>query len=152
MSTKKKLAHGVEIDLEALATSLHQRWRQARKIIPGRATDGLEKREEHWHFANPLLATGEPFDIANLPFAQLPPAWQSENIMAAKQALAIINNSQIELTLEEAAAAIHEAWLKRHWPVDEKLLAAYPELSEVEKEKDKLVIKESLREFINLGE
>lgn len=141
---KGSITHS-KLDLKSLAAALHRRWRLARKIVPGKALDGLEKREEHWHFANPQLTAGEPFDIANLSFEQLPIAWQRENIMAAEQALAVLNTSGKELSLEAAAAAVHSAWLKRHWPVDKKLQPIYQQLSEDEKEKDVQVIKESLK-------
>ena len=67
-----------------LASELHNKWRQSRKVIAGLASDGQPKREERFKPIDPQNPDGPQIDIANTPFEELPVAWQNENYLSAE--------------------------------------------------------------------
>lgn len=76
----------------------------------------------------------------NVPFENLHPDWQKENIAAAHAALTAL---RMNGTVEEKASFIHEEWMKRNpkadWNAEQHI--PYEQLPEVEKEKDRRHLK-----------
>ena len=123
----------VHVATEATAAELHDQWRASRQLPDG-------TYEPRWKDDG----QGGQVDIANTPYAELPPVWQAENKSAAESAIcAILKNP--DATVESLAATVHEDWLDRNgdWaPPEQKL--PYAELTEEEKEKDRVVVRAAL--------
>lgn len=77
-------------------------------------------------------------DIANTPYSELPSKWQAENAAAAESGVQAVLKH--EGNVELAAADIHDSWLDRNgeW-AEPHQKAPYIELSDTEKEKDRVV-------------
>ena len=95
--------------------------------------------KEHWT---------DIVDIANTDFEDLPDNWKYENIEAAKVAVDLVyekilnsENFSIEM-IEEMSKIVHEKRLERNWIAGsfEDQRVSYKDLSEEEKEKDRLQI------------
>ena len=102
-------------------------WVEQRSDIPASAL----KEEEGKKF----------IDIAALPNSKLPPQYSGENTAAAKGAVeAIAENPRAGM--EAFAAVVHTQWVGRNesWAPAE-LKVPYAELPEVEKEKDRVIIR-----------
>lgn len=147
----------IDIKKEALryASELHNRWRASRKEIEGTAIDGLPKREERWKPIDPKNSDGPKVDIANTPFDQLPPAWQSENYLAAETEIKIVDSLDKKLSgvvdLEEASAQTHVEWKKRNpWASGEQA-GLYSDLSSTEKDKDRVVVEGAVEDISEQG-
>jgi thiamine pyrophosphate-dependent acetolactate synthase large subunit-like protein len=108
--------------ITVMAASLHKDWADARNYEPRLKDDGH----------------GGEIDIANTSFEKLPYQWQQENLAAAEAALSRVKAAKGDIDL--AAAGIHEDWLSRNgeWAEPHQKLS-YEELSEEEKEKDRVV-------------
>lgn len=93
------------------------------------------------------------YDIANTKYEDLTRQWQLENEASARVAtiliadeLKFIGTSTDNINIEKACKTIHARWLDRNWEharEDQKL--PYHRLSEEEKEKDRVVIREAIR-------
>jgi hypothetical protein len=104
-------------------------WLQTRKDIPSSSVR-----------TNPETKKPE-IDIASLPNSKLPPQFAEENLKSAKGAVQSIA-ADPGSTMEERAAHVHDQWLERNgsWaPENQKL--PYSQLSEIEKEKDRVVVR-----------
>ncbi len=90
-------------------------------------------------------------DIANTPYEGLPSEWQVENKLSAKVAV-----NEVEKTIEAgtpldesfveaASSTFHDKWLERNgsWAPPEQN-KPYSELSEEEKEKDRVIIRKAV--------
>lgn len=84
-------------------------------------------------------------------YNELPEDWKGENKASAEVAVDLALDARKdgraldESFVEEASASIHEKWLERNgsWaPEDQKL--PYEELSEEEKEKDRVVMRAAI--------
>lgn len=139
-------------NLSAIASKLHDLWREPRRL-----SDGLYKFEPRWkNTSDPewIVKHGiNRVDIANTAYYDLPRDWQKENLASAQVALEQINCSlELEQPLdgefiEAASAVIHEEWLKRNGEyasAEQKL--PYFQLSEEEKEKDRVIIRAAIEE------
>lgn len=113
---------------ESVATRLHDAWRAPRALADG----SFEPRMKD-------DGAGGQVDIANTDYADLPPRWQAENAAAAAGAIQAVSENPRDL--EAAASAVHDDWLSRNgeWAEPEQKLP-YEQLSEVEKEKDRVVV------------
>ena len=126
--------------IENLASSLHDKWREARIMKDGSYEPRLKKtNDEEWieqHGTNQV-------DIANTPYKDLPEDWQAENEVSAEIAVTL---AQEGTEVEKAASIIHEKWLERNadWaPAGQK--CPYEELSKEDKEKDRMIIREAYK-------
>lgn len=87
------------------------------------------------------------YDIANLPFRDLPPKFQLENMLASDNACCFVlmstweNRGWNREQLEEGAMYQHDAWMQRNgsWAPPEQMLL-YEDLTEEEKEKDRAIV------------
>lgn len=108
-------------DFARIASAIHDAWRHAALRSDGVFDHGLGRTE----------------GLAHLEFAELPAEWRAENLAAAEAAVQAVITS---VTVEEAAAKVHESWLSRNdsW-APEELKCSYDRLSAPEKEKDRVV-------------
>jgi ankyrin repeat protein/serine/threonine protein kinase len=142
MQARKVVEGLVTSDYElAVAAVLHDVWREEREVMP----DGTFKPRIKY------LKNGWEVDIANMHFSELPLEYQLANAKAAIQACgevtkAINRGRPLDKTfLEEAAAAQHVQWLGENisWCPDEQKVP-YAQLSGVEKEKDRVIVKTAI--------
>lgn len=134
-----------------LAGRLHQVWQHSRKKMPDGTYEPRikETKDQNWIKAN---GGKNQLDIANTTYENLPSDWQAENKASAEIATNIvfklISNKKTpdNKFIEESSAAIHAEWLKRNaWAKGNKDVdLPYAKLSEVEKEKDRVVIREAV--------
>lgn len=127
------------------ASLLHNKWRETRKEVGGTAKDGLPLREERKKLSDPDNQESEQIDIANLPFEDLPPAWQKENLLAAEKAMndiqALSNNGVNSVVdLEEVSAKTHVTWKGRNPWAEGEQAGPYGEMSIAEKNKDREIL------------
>ena len=129
-----------------LASKLHDNWRAGRK-----KTDGTyeprpkETKDAKWIKAHNNITQ---VDIANTNYSDLPEDWKKENRDSALVASNIVYKAGSNKTkmdskfIEESSASIHSEWLKRNtYAKGGPLDVAYSKLPEVEKEKDRIIIK-----------
>jgi hypothetical protein len=124
------------------ADKLHEEWRKGRLVADGSFEPRLKTTTDQVWISRQGT---DQVDIANTSFSDLPKDWQQDNLLAAKGAIAAIGNLRNnELLgsgdLESVASQIHDHWLERNgeWAEDHQLLP-YRDLSEEEKEKDRVV-------------
>jgi hypothetical protein len=145
MFEKSMLNFNVEKEAKKLASELHNKWRESRKIMVGTAIDGQPKREERFKPVDPLNPDGPQIDIANTPFEQLPLVWQNENYLSAEVVMNDISHLKSNtLDLETEAQKVHEAWQNRHPEAIDEQAGSYDKLSVIEKDKDRLVVEEAV--------
>ena len=136
-----------------VANELHDAWRESRRI-PG--TDTFEPRIKPAKDAEWTAKNGgqTELDIANTSYENLPKPWQAENKSAAESVVKEIRKAEFsnipldDSFIETASNAQHVAWLERNgsWAEEGQKLP-YPELSETEKEKDRVVVKTALNVY-----
>ena len=131
--------------IQKVASTFHGEWRKNRLQSDWTYKPMIEKSEdekrtkEHWT---------DTVDIANTEFEDLPYNWKYENIEAAKVAVnlvyeKILNLEKISIeTIEEMSNIVHEKRLERNWIAGsfENQRVSYEDLSEEEKEKDRLQV------------
>ena len=120
----------------SVASELHDMWRGARR----RLSDGTFE---------PRIKTinGVKYDIANLTFLELPKELQRSNFESAKNVCdsldaAIRRGCELDgAFVEWASDELHENWIvhNKSW-ADESQLVPYIELSDEEKEKDRVIV------------
>lgn len=134
--------------IQEVASTFHEEWRKNRlqddwtyKPMIEKSED--EKRtEKHWT---------DTVDIANTAFEDLPNNWQYENIQAAKVAVDLVYEKDLEKitaeTIEELSKIVHEKRLERNWIAwsFENQRVAYKDLSEEEKAKDRAQIEIAIK-------
>lgn len=140
-----------------LASLLHDEWRESRKKEDGTYNPQVkvlvttEDGKEKWFNADKVPPTAKELkrpDIANTDYENLDPYYQGENKISAEVAMGevyknrnVINDANREAFIEGASNVMHIKWLERNgsWaPPEQKL--PYAELSEEEKEKDRVII------------
>jgi hypothetical protein len=97
---------------------------------------------------------GVMFDIANLDFDSLPSRFQKANLVASHCASRFIEatyskrqRTDSSRFLEKASEHQHIAWMKSNpWCTDPGQMCSYAELTEEEKEKDRVVVRIALEE------
>lgn len=113
----------VHKDVESIAAAAHDKWCEDHEFKP------------RWK----ILEDGSSIDIANTPFADLPNEWREENIQGAISAiygLALYND------IESVAAYVHAEWVQRNRDcAPPELLVPYDDLTEEDKEKDRLFVR-----------
>ncbi len=121
-----------ESAIEQFASSAHDEWR--RSLPPN------EQNEPRMRSKN-----GGPKADINVPFDQLHPTAQQENLAAGQAAAEAV--SKFPNNLEQAAEYIHIEWMKRN-PQDDYNAAqhkSYDELPEIEKEKDRVHVRTMMK-------
>ena len=102
-------------------------------------SEDKKRTEQHWT---------DTVDIANTNFEDLPDNWKYENIEARKVAVDLVYEKILNLekiateTIEKMSKIVHEKRLERNWIAwsFENQRVSYEDLSEEEKEKDRLQI------------
>ena len=125
-----------------IASRLHERWRMPRMLEDGTFTPRLKNVD------------GVMFDIANLDFDSLPSRFQKANLVASHCASRFIEatyskrqRTDSSRFLEKASEHQHIAWMKSNpWCTDPGQMCSYAELTEEEKEKDRVVVRIALEE------
>ena len=120
-----------------MASCLHEQWRDTRR------------REDGEYEPRVKLVEGAEYDIANLGFDDLPSQFQTSNLHAAdtacsfvEQALALGEDISSRSFLERASDNQHVDWLKENpWADDPLQTCPYDELSEAQKEKDRVIVR-----------
>jgi CO/xanthine dehydrogenase Mo-binding subunit len=118
--------------IEQFASLAHDEWR--RSLPPN------EQNEPRMRSKN-----GGPKADINVPFDQLHPTAQQENLAAGQAAAEAV--SKFPNNLEQAAEYIHIEWMKRN-PQDDYNAAqhkSYDELPEDEKEKDRVHVRTMMK-------
>lgn len=135
--------------IQKVASTFHEEWRKNRlqndwtyKPMIEKSKDGI-RNIAHWT---------DTVDIANTDFVDLPDNWKYENIEAAKVAVDLVYEKILNLenisneTIEEMSNIVHKKWLERNW-IEwsfENQRVSYENLSEEEKEKDRIQIKTAI--------
>jgi len=121
----KRMKKKASAQVNQIAGKLHEKWCRDRGYAPRLKT----------------TADGKEIDIANLDFEDLPPKWQRENLAAAESVLDIMK-SHPGIDTESAANLVHVGWLQRNrdWASPDQK-KDYEDLSEKEKEKDRVVVR-----------
>lgn len=140
--------------IQEVASTFHEEWRKNRIQSDWTYMPMIEKSKDeirnkkHWT---------DTVDIANTDFEDLPDNWKYENIEAAKVAVDLVYEKILNLEkisnemIEEMSNIVHEKWLERNW-IEwsfENQRVSYENLSDEEKEKDRVQIKTAI-EVINL--
>ncbi|MDF2705199.1 MAG: hypothetical protein K0R62_851 [Nonomuraea muscovyensis] len=132
--------------IDTVAARLHEIWRAPR----WRQGGGFEPRLKTTKDQAWIRRHGtDEVDIANTRYRDLPADWQKENKDSAAVGVRLVDDGRrrgADLTsvefMEEASEQVHIAWLERNgaWAPPEQRLP-YRELSEEEKEKDRVVVR-----------
>lgn len=133
-----------------LADRLHDEWRVSRFR---KETGDCEPRtkitkDKLWSEAH---GGATEVDIANTRYEDLPSDWQAENKASAEVAVAEVEKaiatgvSLDDSFLELASSVLHNKWLERNasWASEEQK-KPYMDLSEREKEKDRVIIRKAI--------
>eukprot|EP00753_Platysulcus_tardus_P011973 PLAT3327.7.p1 GENE.PLAT3327.7~~PLAT3327.7.p1 ORF type:complete len:1249 (-),score=646.62 PLAT3327.7:3473-6736(-) len=131
-----------------IASHLHQAWRRLR-----RREDGSYEPRLH-------VINGKTYDIAQMTYFELPQHFLDENLAAAecaaRSAFAAVRAGQPldDDFVEEAARQQYDAWLRRNAGTEEarEAAACYDELDEVEKNKDRTIVRLFIRTFRELAQ
>jgi hypothetical protein len=134
---------------EILASKLHDVWRKPRKKADGTYNIKIKiTKDPEWIKLHNNI---NEIDIANTNYEDLPSDWKKENLASAIIATNIIydaikNKTKIdEVFIENASSIIHDEWLKRNtWSKGGELDVPYSKLPEIEKAKDREIIKLAL--------
>ncbi|WP_138687876.1 hypothetical protein [Nonomuraea zeae] len=135
--------------IDRVSGCLHDKWREARRLSDGTFDPRIKKTtDQAWARRH---GTDE-VDIANTRYDDLPVDWQKDNRESATVAVRVIdaarrNGADLrhEDFMEDAGEQVHDEWLRRNkdWAPPEQSLK-YADLSEAEKEKDRVVVREAL--------
>ncbi|MGV9778944.1 hypothetical protein [Streptosporangium sp. NPDC003464] len=135
--------------VDTVAGRLHDRWRAPRRLDGG----GYEPRiktttDRAWAKRHGT----DRVDIANIDYKRLPRDWRQENRDSADVAVRLVRDGEkrgadlgSEKFMEEASEEVHKEWLRRNGeraPAEQRL--PYRELTELEKEKDREVVRAAL--------
>lgn len=142
--------------VENLAYQLHDNWRQTRKKSDGSYEPRIkDTKDQEWIKNN---GGKTQVDIANTIYTKLPSDWQAENKASAVVATDLLysaiekNKALDKKFIEDSSNKIHIEWLKRNtYAKGGALDVPYSKLPEVEKEKDRAVIKEAIQLAIDFG-
>jgi hypothetical protein len=131
-----------------IAGRTHQDWRDQYRAANGDKPRIKKTKDAEWSVKHDGATE---LDIAATAYADLPSDWQAENRLGAESAvdpiLAAVDASRSldESFVEEAAATVHSKWIERNggW-ADPKLMVAYADLPEEEKEKDRFFVRRAI--------
>jgi len=146
MGEKNKTAERIA----SLSSELHDEWRKPRWREESQDYEPRIKptKDKVWSQAHGGAAE---VDIANTPYEELPSDWQEENKASAEVAVAEVEkvieaSTEFDESFVEAASSVlHDKWLERNgsWASPEQN-KPYSELSEEEKEKDRVIIRRAI--------
>ena len=134
---------------EAIGSVLHNEWRKPRLLASGKYDPRIKT------IKNKETGEEETYDIANLDFIQLPVEYQKSNMDSAHcacQAVEAAHVAKKDVTssefMEHASELQHIQWCENNksW-ADAELLVPYDDLIEVEKEKDRVIVRIALKEY-----
>jgi len=143
-------AKETEERIKSLGSQLHEEWRKPRYREDSKDYEPRIKKtkDEAWSQAH---GGAVEVDIANTPYEGLPSEWQGENKISAEVAITEVEKAikvgtpLNESFIEAASSTLHDKWLERNgsWaPVEQN--KPYAELSEEEKEKDRVIIRKAV--------
>ena len=144
ISTTKRLSSVNGYARTRIAAALHAQWVEGRRQADGTFEPRIK------------VVEGIEYDIANLPFGRLPEKFQAANLQAARFALRHIEATHAQgddITsdewLELASAEQHVDWMAQNsWCTDPLLMCPYNQLTDSEKQKDRVVVNIARREYI----
>ena len=152
MSRKRE----TEERVKSLGSQLHEEWRKPRYQEDSKDYEPRIKKtkDEVWSQAH---GGALEVDIANTSYEELPSEWQGENKISAEVAVSEVEKAvEARLSLDEsfvevASSTLHDKWLERNgsWAPPEQNVP-YSELSEEEKEKDRVIIRKAI-EICSVG-
>ena len=134
--------------INKLGSLLHEEWRAPRKKEDGTFDPRIKKTKDlDWSKEN----GAEEVDIANTDYNNLPEDWKGENKISAEVAVTEVEKAidagipLDESFIEDASSTLHDKWLERNgsWAPAEQN-KPYTELSEEEKEKDRVIIRKAI--------
>ncbi len=133
-----------------LGSQLHEEWRKPRWREESKDYEPRIKKtkDEAW---SQVHGGAVEVDIANTPYEGLPSEWQGENKISAEIAVTEVEKAieagtpLDESFIETASSTLHDKWLERNgsWAPAEQN-KPYAELSEEEKEKDRVIIRKAI--------
>src|SRR3989338_1021380 len=143
-------AEETEKRIKSLGSQLHEAWRKSRYRENSKDYEPKIKKTKDaaWSQAH---GGGVEVDIANTPYEGLPSEWQEENKVSAEVAVTEVEKAmtagrQLDGSFIEAASStLHDRWLERNGslaPAEQN--KPYAELSEEEKEKDRVIIRKAV--------
>lgn len=150
---KNDVANEHDKNVTTLASELHEEWRQTRL---DEKTGQYEPRvkstkDEAWITAHNGVTE---VDIANTKYEDLPEDWKAENKASADVSITQVerakNSGVVDIDsddfLEQASDVVHQKWLERNgsWAPAEQN-KPYADLSEEEKDKDRVMVKAAIR-------
>jgi len=134
-----------------LGSELHDIWRKSRWQEETKDYEPRIKKtaDQAWSQAH---GGAVEVDIANTLYAELPNDWQAENKASAEVAVTEVEKalkSAIALDesfVESASSVLHDKWMERNrsWAPSEQN-KPYSELTEEEKEKDRVIIRQAIK-------
>ena len=133
-----------------LGSQLHEEWRKPRWRDESKDYEPRIKKTKDQEWSQTHGGATE-VDIANTPYEGLPSEWQGENKISAEVAVAEVEKAievgtpLDESFIEAASSVLHDKWLERNgsWAPPEQN-KPYAELSEEEKEKDRVIIRKAV--------
>lgn len=136
--------------IKSFGSQLHEEWRKPRWREESKDYEPKIKKtkDQAWSQAHGGVVE---VDIANTSYEGLPSDWQGENKMSAEVAVTEVEKAieagmpLDESFIEAASSTLHDKWLERNGnraPSEQK--KPYSELSEEEKEKDRVIIKKAV--------
>ena len=134
-----------------LAGLLHEESRALRQKADGTFEPDIKKTDdEKWQ----AFHGSKEVDLSSTSFEDLPVDWQKENRLAAQVVLdeifrAVVSGQKLdEKFVEKASAVIHEKWLAREMnQAQTKQKELFADLTEEEKEKDRVQIRKAIELF-----
>ena len=136
--------------VKSLGSQLHEEWRKPRYREDSKDYEPRIKKTNDQAWSKAHCGAVE-VDIANTPYESLPNDWQGENIISAEVAVAEVEEAikagvpPDEAFIEATCSMLHDRWLERHGssaPPEQN--RTYAELSEKEKEKDRVIIRKAI--------
>jgi hypothetical protein len=139
-----------EVRVRSLGSQLHEEWRKPRYREDSKDYEPRIKKTEDKVWSQAHEGAME-VDIANTSYEDLPSEWQGENKISAEVAVSEVEKAVEaglpldESFLEVASSTLHNKWLERNgsWAPPEQNVP-YSELSEEEKEKDRVIIRKAI--------
>ncbi len=136
-----------EDQIVRVASRAHEEWRAQHRRQRGDVPRIKTTKDEAWIARHGV----SELDIAAVGYEDLPADWQFENRVSAEVTVDALRAAQNrgepidDAFIERVADALHAAWIERNrsWAPAE-LLLPYAELPEVEKEKDRLFVRQGL--------
>lgn len=149
-SQQREKEVGLAERIKDLGSQLHEEWRKPRYREASKDYEPRVKKtkDEAWSQAH---GGAVEVDIANTPYEELPSEWQGENKISAEVAVNEVEKAREagqpldESFVEAASSTLHDKWLERNgsWAPPEQNIP-YAELSEEEKEKDRVIIRKAV--------